>query len=238
LLGIGRTTNYLVAGTNSLKNVDDDNDGGILKKNLSCIIKIIFTQASVLNVQISPLTNQERTSITMSHGQRQSTAMKTITLESSEGKTFELFLHETRPSKLIRDAIEDDVDEDEDQQPSIPLANVSSDTLEQVIIFLKNYAIEPMIQLEQQLGSSFHENVSQEFYRKFILDKSSGMVFKLANAANYLDIPPLLDLTCLKVSFDLMDKSAEEIRVLLKLPKLTKEEEEIARKDHTWMFEE
>jgi S-phase kinase-associated protein 1 len=176
----------------------------------------------------------------MSHGQRQSTVMKTIILESSEGKTFELFLHETRPSKLIRDAIEDDddADEDEDQQPSIPLANVSSDTLEQVIIFLKNYAIEPMIQLEQQLGSSFHENVSQEFYRKFILDKSSGMVFKLANAANYLDIPPLLDLTCLKVSFDLMDKSAEEIRVLLKLPKLTKEEEEIARKDHTWMFEE
>eukprot|EP00979_Chaetoceros_neogracilis_P016146 scaffold7146_cov147-Chaetoceros_neogracile.AAC.1 len=67
----------------------------------------------------------------MSHGQRQSTEMKTIILESSEGKTFELFLHETRPSKLIRDAIEDDVDEDEDQQPSIPLANVSSDTLEQ-----------------------------------------------------------------------------------------------------------
>lgn len=219
-----------------MKNVDDD-DGGILKKNLSCIIKIIH-KTPAPNVQISPLTNQERTSITMSHGQRQSTAMKTIILESSEGKTFELFLHETRPSKLIRDAIEDDVDEDEDQQPSIPLANVSSDTLEQVIIFLKNYAIEPMIQLDQQLGSSFHENVSQEFYRKFILDKSSGMVFKLANAANYLDIPPLLDLTCLKVSFDLMDKSAEEIRVLLKLPKLTKEEEEMARKDHTWMFEE
>jgi S-phase kinase-associated protein 1 len=236
-LGLGeQQTLSLAACTNR----DKQDEVGILKKNLSCIIKIIFTQASVLNVQISPLTNQERTSITMSHGQRQSTVMKTIILESSEGKTFELFLHETRPSKLIRDAIEDDddADEDEDQQPSIPLANVSSDTLEQVIIFLKNYAIEPMIQLEQQLGSSFHENVSQEFYRKFILDKSSGMVFKLANAANYLDIPPLLDLTCLKVSFDLMDKSAEEIRVLLKLPKLTKEEEEIARKDHTWMFEE
>jgi len=104
-------------------------------------------------------------------------------------------------------------------------------------MFLKHYAVEPLRELEQQLGSSFHENISQDFYREFILDKSSSMVFKLANAANYLDIPPLLDLTCLKVSFDLMDKSAEEIRVLLKLPKLTKEEEEMARTKHPWMFE-
>ena len=178
----------------------------------------------------------------MIHVQRQSTGMKTISLESSDGKIFKLFLHETVPSKLIAGAIEDDEqdeDEDENQQTVIPLVNVSSETLEEVIVFLKNYAIEPMKHIGQpSLGSSFNENVSQDFYRKFILDKSSDMVFKLANAANYLDIPPLLDLTCLKVSFDLMDKSAEEIRVLLKLPKLTKEEEERARDDHPWMFEE
>jgi len=181
------------------------------------------------------VTSQEETS--------QSTAMKTIILESSEGKQFELFIFETLPSKLIQDAIEDDADDEDDtdedgcQQTVIPLVNVSSDTLEHVVIFLKHYAVEPLRELEQQLGSSFHENISQDFYREFILDKSSSMVFKLANAANYLDIPPLLDLTCLKVSFDLMDKSAEEIRVLLKLPKLTKEEEEMARTKHPWMFE-
>lgn len=163
--------------------------------------------------------------------------MKTISLESSDGKIFKLFLHETLPSKLIAGAIEDE--DDNEEQTVIPLVNVSSETLDHVTIFLKQYAIEPMKHIGQpSLGSSFNENINQEFYRKFILDKSSDMVFKLANAANYLDIPPLLDLTCLKVSFDLMDKSAEEIRVLLKLPKLTKEEEERARDDHPWMFEE
>ena len=171
---------------------------------------------------------------------KQSTGMNTISLESSDGKIFKLFLHETLPSKLIADAIEDDEQDEDDEQTVIPLVNVSSETLEQVTLFLKHYAVEPMKRIEQgsSLGSSFNENVSQDFYRKFIMDKSSDMVFKLANAANYLDIPPLLDLTCLKVSFDLMDKSAEEIRLLLKLPKLTKEEEERARDDHPWMFEE
>ena len=176
----------------------------------------------------------------MKRFQKQTTGMRTISLESSDGKIFKLFLHETLPSKLIAGAIEDDEqdeDEDENQQTAIPLVNVSSETLEEVIVFLKNYAIEPMKHIGP-LGSSFDDNIAQEFYRKFIMDKSNDMVFKLANAANYLDIPPLLDLTCLKVSFDLMDKSAEWIRVLLKLPKLTKEEEERARDDHPWMFEE
>jgi len=36
----------------------------------------------------------------------------------------------------------------------------------------------------------------------------------------------------------LMGKSAEEIRLLLKLPKLTPQEEMRAREEHPWLFEE
>ena len=45
---------------------------------------------------------------------------------------------------------------------------------------------------------------------------------------------PLLDLTCLQVSCQLMGKSAEEIRVILNIPRLTPEEEAKARQDHRW----
>lgn len=49
---------------------------------------------------------------------------------------------------------------------------------------------------------------------------------------------PLLDLTCLQVSCQLMGKSAEEIRVILNIPKLTAEEEAKARQEHRWVFDD
>jgi hypothetical protein len=39
-----------------------------------------------------------------------------------------------------------------------------------------------------------------------------GLLAQVLSAANYMAIPPLLDLTCLKYTFLLMGKSAEEVR--------------------------
>lgn len=46
-------------------------------------------------------------------------------------------------------------------------------------------------------------------------------------AANYLDIQPLLELTCAKVATLIRGKTPEELRVLLKVPE-TEEDEEAA----------
>jgi len=56
--------------------------------------------------------------------------------------------------------------------------------------------------------------------------------------SSHNNVEPLLDLTCLQVSCQLMGKSAEEIRVILNIPKLTEEEEAKARQDHRWIFDE
>ena len=74
-----------------------------------------------------------------------------------------------------------------------------------------------------------------------------------------MGIKPLLDLTCLKVTFQLTGKNAEEvsvelackavylrvthllasqIRQILNLPELTPEEEAKAREEHKWIFED
>lgn len=37
------------------------------------------------------------------------------------------------------------------------------------------------------------------------------MLFELLTAANYMDIKPLLDLACLRVTFELSQKTAEEV---------------------------
>lgn len=83
--------------------------------------------------------------------------------------------------------------------------------------------------------------MDQEWYQNFVDDNQLGsrdMLFDLLTAANFMGIKELLDLTCLKVTFQLTGKNAEEIRQILRLPELTPEEEAQAREDHKWIFED
>lgn len=54
----------------------------------------------------------------------------------------------------------------------------------------------------------------------------------------YILTEPLLDLTCLQVSCQLMGKTADEIRNILNIPNMTAEEERDARRDHPWIFDD
>ena len=94
--------------------------------------------------------------------------------------------------------------------------------------------------------------MSQEWYQKFVSDENLGggvdndngndngneMLFALVSAANFMGISKLLDLVVLKITFLLAGKNAEEIRQILRLPKMTAEEEKQAREDHKWIFED
>lgn len=174
---------------------------------------------------------------------------RVITLEASDGIKFALHLHETLPSKLIQDAIEDDdidigCQSDGGNNHSIhsviTLVNVSSNALENVVTFLKHHAIEPLQPIAPPLnGSSFEETIKQEWYCRFINElPTKKELYQLLNAANYMDVEGLFNITCLRLSFDLMDKSPEEIRDILDLPKLSAEEEVKAREEHPWMFQD
>ena len=84
--------------------------------------------------------------------------------------------------------------------------------------------------------------MDQEWYQNFVSDENLGpdndMLFDLLTAANFMGIKELLDLSCLKVTFQLTGKTAEEIRHILRLPELTHEEEKQAREEHKWIFED
>jgi S-phase kinase-associated protein 1 len=82
--------------------------------------------------------------------------------------------------------------------------------------------------------------MTQEWYKQFVSDESMSqeMLFEVLTAANYMGIKPLLDLACLKVTFQLNGKNAEEIRTILNLPELSPEEEAKAREEHRWIFED
>ncbi|KAJ1926562.1 hypothetical protein IWQ60_003678 [Tieghemiomyces parasiticus] len=62
-----------------------------------------------------------------------------------------------------------------------------------------------------------------------------GTLYELILAANYLDIKPLLDLTCLTVANMIRGKRPEEIRKTFNIKNdFTPEEEEIVKKENEW----
>jgi S-phase kinase-associated protein 1 len=53
--------------------------------------------------------------------------------------------------------------------------------------------------------------MTQEWYQTYAHGMSDELLFQVLTAANYMEIQPLLDLACLRVTFQLQGKSAEEV---------------------------
>mmetsp|Transcript_28726 Transcript_28726/g.43089 ORF Transcript_28726/g.43089 Transcript_28726/m.43089 type:complete len:150 (-) Transcript_28726:125-574(-) len=140
-------------------------------------------------------------------------------------------------SKVIAAAVfDDDADDDADNE-IVDIPKVKSECLRKVIEFCEHYVKDPLNQITHTMeANSFDEIVTQKFYRDFVTVEQP-LLFQLVQASNFLDIQPLLNLACLQVANILMGKSAEDIRSILKIPKMTPEEEEKARREHRWIFE-
>ena len=114
---------------------------------------------------------------------------------------------------------EDDDDNDDGNNPSmpdIPLPNVSADVLGKVIEYCRYYQEDEMRTIQTPLKSNKLEELVQEWYADFVkVDKN--LLFDLVAAANFMDIKPLLDLTCLAVSILIKGKSAVELRQMFNI---------------------
>ncbi|KAI8112176.1 hypothetical protein M9434_003500 [Picochlorum sp. BPE23] len=158
-----------------------------------------------------------------------------VLLSSSEGKTFEVDEKVASMSITIKEMIEDV----EDAGDVVPLPNVKSDILEKVIQFCSHY-----VQCLHDAGVTEEKDLPNE--EKQDLDKwnkdftrvDQQTLFELILAANYLNIKPLLDLTCMTVANMIKGKTPEEIRKTFNIENdFTKEEEEEVRRENQWAFE-
>lgn len=104
-------------------------------------------------------------------------------------------------SVLVSETLEgDDEDDDENMEPQpVPLPNVSAEVLRKVIEFGKHFQEEPMTPIQTPLKSSHIDDLVQKWYAEFV-NVPQKLLFELVAAANFMDIKPLLDLTCLAVS--------------------------------------
>ena len=61
------------------------------------------------------------------------------------------------------------------------------------------------------------------------------MKYELLSAANFMNIDPLMDLMCLKISVMIKGKSGDEIRRIFNIPlELSPEEEEEIHEENSW----
>ena len=151
-------------------------------------------------------------------------------------RSWTLAVKVAKMSELVKTMIPEDADDDEEAQ-EIPLPNVKSTVLAKVIEFCRHYAEEAMSEIEKPLKSANMHEVVQEWYANYV-DVDQELLFELILAANYMDIKPLLDLTCATVASMIKGKTPEEIRKTFNIVNdFTPEEEAQVREENKWCEE-
>jgi S-phase kinase-associated protein 1 len=159
---------------------------------------------------------------------------KMVDLVSQEGDNFQVEKKVAKMSELVKTMIPD---EDDEEQQEIPLPNVKSQILAKVIEFARHYVEEPMNDIEKPLKSANMSEVVQDWYAQYV-DVEQEVLFELILAANYMDIKPLLDLTCATVASMIKGKTPEEIRKTFNIVNdFTPEEEAQVREENKWCEE-
>ncbi len=139
--------------------------------------------------------------------------------------------HSENASKIL---LLDDSDEDVQE---VPLPNVTASVLQKVIEFCTHYREDPMNEIQKPLKSSIMSEVVQQWYADFV-NVEQPMLFELILAANYMDIKPLLDLTCAAVASMIKGKTPQEIRETFNITNdFSPEEEAQVREENRWCEE-
>lgn len=155
-----------------------------------------------------------------------------LKLVSQENEKFGVERKVAIMSELVKTMAEGDADEKE-----IPLPNVKAEVLKKVVAYMKFHAESPAKEIEKPLKSANMSDVVSQWDADFV-DVDQELLFELILAANYMDIKPLLDLTCAKVASMIKGKTPEQIRKTFNIQNdFTPEEEEAVRAENKWAEE-
>lgn len=129
----------------------------------------------------------------------------------------------------------DDLGDDEDNP--IPLPTVPGAILTKVIDYCTHHKDDPPV--AEDLQTSPEKKLDQIVgWDKEFVTVDQATLFEMILAANFLDIKPMLDLTCKTVAEMIRGKTPEEIRKHFNIKNdFTKEEEEQVRKENEWCEE-
>ncbi|MQL85481.1 hypothetical protein Taro_017989 [Colocasia esculenta] len=167
---------------------------------------------------------------------------KVIVLKSGDEEEFEVDLLDAMQSRTLRRAIEDGCGDG-----PMPLPNLTGPVLAKVVELFRRHRGDPRwadeLQETEKEGM-FKDYAPQKptaevkgFDREFVsVDRDA--LFDLLRAANFLEAPGLLDVTCDAAADAVMNMTVEEVREYFGLVNdYTPEEEAALRKQHEWAFQ-
>ncbi|KAK3220375.1 hypothetical protein Dsin_014345 [Dipteronia sinensis] len=153
-------------------------------------------------------------------------SVRLLTLQSEDGEVFEVKETIATQSVTIKGMVDDDC-----ATSTIPVCNVTGRTLAMVIEWWNKH----------EIGAVSNEKELKEWESQFdtIDDKSDrDDVYDLLMAANYLNIPTLLDCCTSAVAEAIKGKSTDEMREFFDIKSdFDEKEEDALRKENQWAFE-
>ena len=150
-----------------------------------------------------------------------------FTLVSKEKESFVISKRAAMMSGLIKAAVEGDTDVTE-----IPLKIIKSDVLRKVVEYMMYHVDHPSDPLPRPIRSKTFEELLSAWDVKFI-DVEHTVLFEVVQAANYMDIKPLLDLGCAKIGFMTSSKTPDQIRETFGIEEPFSEAEETELRNST-----
>ena len=156
-----------------------------------------------------------------------------VKLVCKDGEVVEVERSIAEQSTLVKGLIDDgDIEEE------IPLANTKKATLDKVIKFCEYIKDNAPPQIDKPLRSTELADVTTPWYTDYVNGLEQEELFELILASNYLDIKPLLELTCAKVATMIKNKTIPEIRKFFSIENdFTPEEEAQIMEENKWAEE-
>ena len=156
-----------------------------------------------------------------------------VIMISSDGQKFEISAKAAMRSQIIKESIMGNNKEEIEFNAN----NIKGDILKKVVEYLEHYENEEPKEIERPLPSlNFQECVDEWDYNFIDLDLST--IFEIILASNYLNIPPLLELSSAKMASIIKGKTIEEVRKLYGIQNdFTDEEEQQIIEENKWCME-
>jgi S-phase kinase-associated protein 1 len=155
-----------------------------------------------------------------------------IDLVSQEGDKFTVVRRAAYMSELVKTSLKEDIEAKE-----FPIPNVPTKVLALVVKYMNYHIDNPAKEIEKPLKSANMKEFVSNYDADFV-ELDQELLFELILAANYMDVKPLLDLTCAKTASLIKGKTPEQIRKTFNITNdFTPEEEEAVQAESAWARE-
>lgn len=157
-----------------------------------------------------------------------------VTLTSQDGQEIKVAVDVIKQSKIVWQMLQDlGSEEANDEIEALPIPNVNYAILKKIITWCEKHKDDAPE--EENFNEKKSTDNSLPKWDSEFLKVDQGTLFEIILAANYLDVPKLLDYACITVAEQIRGKSPEEIRKHFNIKNdFTEEEMERIKKENEW----